>query len=233
MSSACQGKARLTTDPAEKERLLSEALIWNSLASGFESAAKSEQTWRLQRTGIKIALGLASADDLKDIQLRPHESGQLIGFSNAIQLLESGDAADAHELLLKLVLQNPHDYSAWYLLGKTRHAIGRDWEADGAFSTCIALNPDCWVAWQDRATVRLALRRFQDAAADCARLKQLRPDLAAGDLNLALLCCSICCSLHPMPVMGIAVDLSAAARHGRSSDSRSERSCVQAAQYHC
>ena len=87
---------------------------------------------------------------------------------------------------MKLVLQNPHDYSAWYLLGKTRHALGRNWEADGAFSTCIALNPDCWVAWQDRAIVRLALRRFQAAAADCARLKQLRPDLAAGDLNLAL-----------------------------------------------
>ena len=35
-------------------------------------------------------MGIDSAEDLKDIQPLSNESGQLTGFANAIQLLESG-----------------------------------------------------------------------------------------------------------------------------------------------
>lgn len=186
MSSARHRQARLTVDETERKTLLGEALQWNSLASQFDSAAGSQHAWLLQRTGINASQGQKSASPQPAAELISADSGQLTGFANAIQLLETGDAHEAQELLLNLVQQNPHDYSAWYLLGKARQICGLNWEADGAFSTCIALNSDCWLAWQDRGIVRLTLRRFREAAEDCSRLIALRPDLAAGNLNRAL-----------------------------------------------
>lgn len=186
MASAFQRQARLTADAGERQLMLSKALVWNEMGTRFESAGTSEHSWNIQRIGIQIALGLKKESDFKDIPLLSKDSGQLTGFSNAIQLLESGDATAAQDLLTNLVQQNPHDYSAWFLLGKSRQLIGRHWEADAAFSTCIALNSECWLAWQDRAVVRLALNRFQDAAADCSQLLHRRPDIAEGYLNRAL-----------------------------------------------
>ncbi len=188
MASANQRQARLTTDPKRQKMLLKEALQFNSMSSRFECAAKSAATWRLQRSAIQAALGHKIDNDAMQSASQSYsdETGELSGFSNAVRLLESGDAANAQVLIQKLVQQNPHDYSAWYLLGKSCQAIEHNWDADAAFSTCIALNADCWVAWQDRAVVRLVLKRFEDAAADCSRLISLRPDTASGYLNRAL-----------------------------------------------
>ncbi|MCA9013073.1 MAG: protein kinase [Planctomycetaceae bacterium] len=209
MSAASQRQAQLAADAALQESLLRDALKWNSLASKFACSVRSSHTWQTQRSSIqKMATDAMGADPLmteieakKTTIVAPaferrgsapvksvsgDDAGQLRGFSNAIQQLRSGDAKAAHGSLLSLVQLNPHDYSAWYLLGKCRQMLGLHWEADAAFSTCIAVNADCWVAWQDRAAVRLKLNRFQEAAEDCAQMIHLRPDAATGYLNRAL-----------------------------------------------
>ncbi len=186
LASACERKARIFNDPVQQLALLNEALEWNKISYRFKSAKSSQQAWELQAVGLRIALGTESADVINNLPDLLDQAGELTGFANAMQLLQSGQLDSSLELLRKLVQENPYDYSAWYLLGKVQQTRGRNWEAEAAFSTCIALNSDCWVAWQDRAVARLSLNRFQEAAEDCHQLIQLRPDLAVGYLNLAL-----------------------------------------------
>jgi tetratricopeptide (TPR) repeat protein len=186
VASGFHRSATLTSESSEQKMMLLKAMDWNELGAKFESTVKSQHAWTIQKIGIRTALGLDSEHEISRITVLSTESGQLSSFSNAIQLLEMGDASAALSLLEELVQQNPHDYSAWYLLGKARQLIGRHWEADAAFSTCIALNFQCWLAWQDRAVVRLELKRYQDASTDCSQLLQLRPDIVAGYLNRSL-----------------------------------------------
>ncbi|MCA9033899.1 MAG: protein kinase [Planctomycetaceae bacterium] len=192
MAYGLQRQSRFCTNEMHQSQLLNEALQWNSLASQFDCAADSGEVWLSQRSAIQQTLNSLSshAAPQVDLQFRARPiadgPGQLSGFSNAIRLLEAGDSPAAHVLLSELVQRNPHDYSVWYLLGKSRQAMRLYGDADAAFSTCIALNADCWVAWQDRAVVRLELQRFEDAAADCTNAIHLRPSAPSGYLNRAL-----------------------------------------------
>lgn len=186
MASAHHRRSRLAVDEQEKERLLERALFWNSLQDRFDSSHRSPHPWNLQKADISASAGLKFDNELLEIHSSKNDAGQISKLIDAISLLETGDARMAEQRLAHLVHLNPHDYSIWYLLGKARQRMSDHPGADAAFSTCIALNADCWVAWQDRAVTRISAGRFSDASYDCTQLLSRRPAMIEGYLNRAI-----------------------------------------------
>lgn len=186
MASACQRRARFCEDTTVRNQWLSKSLYWNSLQNRFLAAAAEKQIWGMQKSSILAALGLKPEDGIQERATSESDHGKIGRFVTAVQLLEAGRVRSAESMLTKFVGERPNDYSAWYLLGKSRQLDRNNSGADAAFSTCIALNDDCWVAWLDRSAVRIAVGNCQEAVQDCDELLLRYPRLAEGHLNRAI-----------------------------------------------
>lgn len=185
-------EARTQSAPEKQQQLLIEAKSWNTLASKMGPASRIGYELTLQRLSIESALGEDIAAELENIQKANSSSPTAsitaapASIATAIQTLEEGRFADAERMFDELIKGSPHDFSVWYLLGKCRQVQAKWHEGDAAFSTCIAMNRNCWLAWRDRGICRLQLQQSNDAASDFRQVVTMRPEDPAACLNLAL-----------------------------------------------
>ncbi|MBL8811840.1 MAG: protein kinase [Planctomycetaceae bacterium] len=185
-------QARTQSIPEQHLRLLAEARSWNTIASSVGPANRLEFELTLQRLSIESAMGEDIAAELESIQKAKSSSNKSsqpappASIATAIQTLDEGRFADAERMFDELIKEWPHDFSVWYLLGKCRQVQAKWHEGDAAFSTCIAMNRNCWLAWRDRGICRLQLQQSNDAASDFRQVVAMRPEDPAACLNLAL-----------------------------------------------
>jgi eukaryotic-like serine/threonine-protein kinase len=100
--------------------------------------------------------------------------------------LEDRDFARSLKLLDTLREEQPTDPVVWLLAGNANAGLGRLHEADGCFTTAIALQPNAYVAYYNRAMCRTQLKEYPLAFADFDQVLALRPDLKCVWLNRAL-----------------------------------------------
>lgn len=176
--------ARFSQPSPEQKRLLGEASEWNGLAA---EGGLTLPEFQLQRLSINAAMGHEIAEELHAFRSDfGQDTDSPPSFALAIQTLEDGCPGDAEQQFARLVQMHPHDFSAWFLLGKSRQVQGNWTGGDAAFSTCVALNSGCWLAWRDRGICRLLRHLAREAAEDFHHVLSLRSDDPAAYLNLAL-----------------------------------------------
>ncbi len=183
-------EARAQSVREKKHQLLEDAKLWNTLAGHLGDSDRLAYELTLQSLSIQSAAGEdVSAELLKIQQTNSAADGSKAAgasISTAIQTLEAGQFQDAERMFDELVETSPHDFSLWYLLGKCRQVQAKWHDGDAAFSTCIAMNRNCWLAWRDRGICRLQLQQSPEAASDFRQVVAMRPDDPAAFLNLAL-----------------------------------------------
>ncbi len=104
----------------------------------------------------------------------------------ALESFRRGDFRSAAAALERLCRDAPHDANAWFLLGASRHALGRLTEALAALESALALAPDHADAGQAAVAVLCQLGRPRAALERCARLLATAPDDARVRFNVAL-----------------------------------------------
>ncbi len=173
-------EARTQGDVVKKQQLLSDAAHWNSVATGLQRSGRLNLELRLQNLSIHSAHGHDVSAELQSIRKELLEPGFMteVSFASAIQTLDDGRPQEAEVLLEQLVMK--------YLLGKSRQVQSSWTGGEAAFSTCIALNSDCWLAWRDRGICRLQQQHLSEAEADLREVLSLRPEDATAYLNLGL-----------------------------------------------
>ncbi|MEZ6125087.1 MAG: protein kinase [Planctomycetaceae bacterium] len=183
--------ARLAQSMAEdsidaRMSLQRQAIQYNSEASDLLAQGTSTVALRMQRTAILRAMGQKTEADDFTAEMISGASTAADSFVTAAQAVAAGKARQVLELLDALVIDNPTDYSIWFLNGKALAQAGRPEAAEAAFTSCIAFHPDCWRAWLERGIVRQQLSRPELAERDFSHVIAVRPDVAAAWVNRAL-----------------------------------------------
>ncbi|MEZ6063959.1 MAG: tetratricopeptide repeat protein, partial [Planctomycetaceae bacterium] len=184
--SAARGNQAQHSDAPDSAKFLNDALRFNTRAGEALSSSGMQREALLQKAALLELSGeldLAKEAWNSAATLNSDEFDSLV---TGIRHLSDGHHADAVASLETAVMQHPHDYSGWFLLGKAFAGERRSDRAEGCFTTCVVLNPDCWRAWQDRGILRLSQQNFAEAERDFDRLIELRPDIAAAYLNRGL-----------------------------------------------
>jgi eukaryotic-like serine/threonine-protein kinase len=195
---AARGEAiqsKLAKDEAVEKQHLARALQFNDVAWNRCQAVGSQQAVLKQRNGLLSKLG------------RPQEpnriaadtaSGPLDELLQSQDLLQNRDYSESLHLLETLRTEQPTDPVIWLLAGNANAGLGRFYDAEGCYTTAIALQPDSYVAYYNRALCRTQLKEYTNALDDFERVLALRPDEkcvllnraltyeAAGDLSAAL-----------------------------------------------
>lgn len=86
------------------------------------------------------------------------------------ELLQQGLFPQAAAAAQALVAQTPRDARAWLLSGRVHEVMRRAGLAEAAFSKAVSLEKGLIEAYEGRAQSRLALGRFNEAAADAERV---------------------------------------------------------------
>jgi len=79
---------------------------------------------------------------------------------------QSGDAAQAIELIVKAIALKPSYPNAYFNLGNAQKALKQTDEALASYSKAIALNPDYVMAYNNRGNLLKQLKKLNDALSD-------------------------------------------------------------------
>ena len=174
-------------DAAAAPGLLEEALQFNQRATEAVSAEGYQKEASFQKaTFMEMSGEQSAADALRESASTRFLQGETDTLLTGLRHLSNDEFSPAAAVLEQSVMDRPHDYSGWSLLGKAFLGDRKLDQAEGCFTTCIALNPKCWTAWQDRGILRLSERKFRDAKSDFDQLILLRPEIAEAYLNRSL-----------------------------------------------
>jgi len=175
--------AKLAKDESAASKHWQRALQFNDLAWKHRQPGHPRRAILKQRNQILSQLGRSgepnrvASDDV---------TGPLEDALRAQDLIQNRDFAGSLQLLEKLRAQQPTDATTWLLAGNALAGLGRLHEAEGCFTTAIALQPDSYVAYYNRAQCRTQLKEPSLALEDFDRVLQLRPGLKCVLLNRAL-----------------------------------------------
>ena len=101
----------------------------------------------------------------------------------ARELAAQAGMADAAETLRATADREPGNFAVQFLMGNLCldgyfENLGKETDAVGCYSACIALRPDFHFAYANRGLAYLRSDLFEQAEADCTRAIALRPDQA-------------------------------------------------------
>lgn len=169
------------------EGLLRDSLRLNRQAVDLFLPAMPPQALQDQQTRLRGLLGHdnASEQSRSDADRQPNEN-TIDQYDQVYRLITVGEYKQAEGLLTSYRDNNPKDPLAWLLLGNTKHALDKPYEAEGCYTTAIAFEPDSYLAYLQRGFSRLKRKQYDDARQDFERVIKLRPRLACGYLNRAL-----------------------------------------------
>lgn len=172
----------------ERRDLYHQALRYSAIASGL-SDNRDTAALLLQRARVLDAME------------KPGEASQLRGRARsrmsatghdryllAAELLQQHDSQAAAELLRKALRERPQTRSYWFGLGSTLFSLNRFSDAEGCYTTCIALRPELHLAHYMRGVCRLQQQEYAEARDDFDTVLRLRPKYPAALVNRALAC---------------------------------------------
>jgi len=148
------------------------------LEPGRTSAALISQRKSLQNRANKE---VADRPDSKD-----RTSSGIEVYLESQQLVELQQYKQAKPKLDTLRKEYPTDPVVWLLAGNTEAGLGREFAAEGCYTTAIALQPKSYVGYYNRGLCRIDLKDFEGALADFAEVLKLKPELQCALLNRAI-----------------------------------------------
>jgi serine/threonine protein kinase/Flp pilus assembly protein TadD len=183
---AAQGETTLSRhaqDTSSTNNHLERAIRFNDIARycsadiGVPRAVSRQRDKLLQQLGRRAELSWTVARKTPS---------PLDDYLNAQALLGDRSFAEAKALLEPYVAQHPTDPVVWLLLGNAIAGLGELPQAEGCYTTAIALQPESYIAIYNRAMCRQDQGHFGEAFRDFERVLRLRPELPCVLLNRAL-----------------------------------------------
>ena len=138
-----------------------------------------------QRADLLDAMG---RDDLaEDARAAAPPSGRdgLDQWLLAVEMLGQERYGDALPLLREARRELPEDLSVWLALGNALAGVGQLHEAEGCYTTCVTLWPECYLAFFQRGLCRVELGKFDQSKDDFDDVLGRRPRLPAALVNRA------------------------------------------------
>ena len=183
---AAEAQSQAVADEQRGPGVLSQALRWNRLAQEMFAAQDLPVALQLQEAEFQARLDpTRDTPDRVTISLPPL-GASFQRYLLAQEYVRQQRFGSAVELLESLRDSQPLDYSTWFLLGNAYAGQGRLSEAEGCFTTCLALWPDAHLVYFNRGLCRFQLRDYAGAEADFTRVLQLRQDLVPAWFNRGL-----------------------------------------------
>ncbi len=175
------------SDDDSRRQMLDEALRLNDVAQQTWNGLTVPRAYLLQRARFVRRAGRADeADKLRRQASDLPPSGERDEYLAAVESAENHDYRAAAGLLQQLLLRSPQDWKMWHGLGGCYFSMRRFGEAEGCYSTCIALRPELHVVYSYRGISRLEQEKYAAARDDFEHVLQLRPGRPSALVNRAL-----------------------------------------------
>ncbi len=165
-----------------------EAVAAIRLARAMSAAGSTPRAFLVREADLYAAMG--QSDRAEAVRARalaqkvaPAPEDRFLG---ALDHIANRRFAQALPMLREATQHQPHDFSAWFLLGNCLAGVGKLYEAEGCYTTCIAFQHHSYWPLLHRGLCRMELQKFNEAEADFDRVLQLRPQLVAALINRAL-----------------------------------------------
>ncbi len=167
---------------APRPDALEEAMRMNRIAEVCYSTEAAPRALWTQRAELEELLG--HSQDARYLHERAEVTPQRDAgdvYMQARELALQGRKTAAAEMLRVVADREPSNFAVQFLMGTLSldgyyENRGKETEAIGCYSACIALRPDFHFAYANRALAYLRGDFFADAEADCTRAIALRPD---------------------------------------------------------
>ncbi|MFV2068096.1 MAG: protein kinase, partial [Pirellulales bacterium] len=175
LANAMRRQAERAGDRGERDACLTEAIRLNRLAQDVLPGENPPRGLLLQRADLVEARGEKSQAEAvrkraRHIPIRTTMDRYLL----ALDEMTGRRYARALPLLEEVRRQTPRDFSIWLLTGSCLMGLERLEEAEGCYTTCVALRDESpWGHFQ-RGRCRLALNRFPAAEDDFSRVIALK-----------------------------------------------------------
>jgi eukaryotic-like serine/threonine-protein kinase len=169
---------------APQPDVLEEAMRMNRIAEVcYPTGAAPQMLWK-QRAQLEELLG--HADDARQLRELAEETPQRNAgdvYMQARELAARGQATEAANMLRATADHEPGNFAVQFQMGNLcldgyYESRGKETQAVGYYSACLALRPDFHFAYSNRGLAYLRGDFFEDAEADATRAIALRPNQA-------------------------------------------------------
>ncbi len=168
---------------APRPETLEEAMRMNRIAEACYPEGTAPRSLWAQRAQLETLLGHAEAGrKLREQAERTHVRDAGDVYLLARELRARGQLSEAAETLRPTADREPGNFAVQFLMGNLSldgyyENVGKQTDAIGCYSACIALRPDFHFAYANRGLAYLRSDLFEQADADCTRAIALRPSL--------------------------------------------------------
>lgn len=188
------GKARQATravSAADRKRLWEESLQANALAGRATGAEDTLPSVLAQRARFLRAIQRTKEAEALESQLSSLSERGTDHRQRAYELTEQHQYQEAVRLLRAAVDDAPRDFTLWFSLGNAYLNLQRFDEAEGCFTSSLALKPRFTLGLQHRGFARLNAGKYAAARADLDQVVQAWPVNCVARINRALACESL------------------------------------------
>jgi eukaryotic-like serine/threonine-protein kinase len=168
---------RLIDLPGQDDGRLRDALVYNDRAGDLFASDSRPRLWTEQRIGLFQRLGNTIDAERLKVQLVniPRRTAH-DHYLEALDLHRKGRVNDAVLLLKEAANADPKHFRAHFLLGNCYSQQRRYAEADGCYSTCIALQPQHAKVRFTHGMVLFRIGQFGPAYEELRRALELDPE---------------------------------------------------------
>ncbi len=195
--------------PSASRYRLAEWLNQCAAACWSDDSRQVPKAFELQRDWIHTVLEAKTADGPSaSFAERMPLNGDAYEHLLALELIRQGHCGEAIPLLVRLRNENPHDISAWVLLGDAYLSVGAASDAKSCYDASVALWPDSPTCYFHRGVYYLTRQDYPAAISDFDQTLARHSQHPGAQLNRGV------ASLKLQDFVSAERDFSAALREG-------------------
>jgi tetratricopeptide (TPR) repeat protein len=159
---------------------------WNQLAEGcfIKLGSVPDRLWSQRQDIRNNGTKPKTTKPRTDAEIEAMDVADL--YAAASEVFTSGEHREARRLLQALTAREPAHFMGWFLKGFCEDALGDIPEAIASYAVCIALQPDFYLAYYNRATMLLREGKVKEALSDFDRADSLEPRNPMTLMNRAI-----------------------------------------------
>jgi len=187
LANARHRQADRTGDRQQRATYLAEAIRLNRLAQAALSSGDPPRALLFQQAELLEASGKTPrAEAVRTRARRVPVRTTMDRYLLALDAMTGHRYRQALPLLEKVRRRTPRDFSIWLLTGNCLVGLGRLEEAEGCYTTCVALRDQSPWGYFRRGLCRLELHRYPGAEADFSQTVALKALASQAMITQAL-----------------------------------------------